>query len=241
MTESNVVSPKAQRRQARRLTKDQRQSARTPKPLQPKNRTQRYYLECLHRNEQVFAIGAAGSGKTYLAARHAVRQLLDRQTERVVICRPTVSKAKHRQGFLPGGLLAKQRPWLVPLVEAMKDECGGSTIDSLMHQEQVEFLAFEHMRGRSISNATIILDEAQNCDLGDLKMFLTRVGTDSQVIICGDVDQVDIEDSGLAYVVEMVHDHSLSAAVIEFGPEDVVRSQIAREWVRAFSREPPSR
>ena len=240
MTE-DMVSPKAQRRHARKSVKNQRQAARTPKPLQPKTKTQREYMECLDECDQVFAIGGAGTGKTYVASRHAIRKLLDGRTERVVICRPSVAKNKHRQGFLPGGPLAKQRPWLVPLIEAMKEECGVGTLDKLMHQGQVEFLAFEYMRGRSIPNAIIILDEAQNCDLGDLRMFLTRVGEGSQVIICGDVDQVDIEDSGLARVVEMVYEHDLSASVIEFGPDDVVRSQIAREWVRAFSEEPISR
>lgn len=232
MTEEVVT--KAQRRAARKTARQERQKARTPKPLQPKTETQREYLECLAECDQVFAIGGAGTGKTYIASRHAVKMLNEGKTERVVICRPSVSKAKHRQGFLPGGPFAKQRPWLIPLLEAMKEECGVSSLDRLMSAGQVEFMAFEYMRGRSIPNAVVILDEAQNCDLGDLRMFLTRIGEGSQVIICGDVDQVDIDDSGLATVIEMIYDFDIAASVIEFGPGDVVRSAIAKEWVKAF-------
>lgn len=232
---SEVTSPKAQRRAARKADKHRRQSRRNPKPLHPKTPTQRKYMEYLDESDQVFAVGAAGSGKTLIAARHAVRRVLEAQSDRVVVCRPSVSKSKHRQGFLPGGLSAKIRPWIVPVMEAMKEECGAGMLDRLIQSEQIEFLTFEHMRGRSIANATVILDEAQNCDLGDLRMFLTRIGENSQVIVCGDMDQVDIEDSGLSTAIRMIYDHDLSASVIEFGEEDVVRSAIAREWVRAFA------
>lgn len=236
MEEPNL-SPKAKRRAQRREERTRKQMARTPKPLSPKNEAQKFLIDCLFDSPQVFAIGGAGTGKTYIASRLAIRKLLDGDTTRVVVCRPTVSKHKHRQGFLPGGVFAKLRPWLIPIIEAMREECGMGHLDKLIQEGHVEFLAFEHMRGRSIPDAVVILDEAQNCDIGDLKLFLTRIGENSQVVVCGDTDQVDIEDSGLTEILDMIDRYDMTASVVEFSPEDVVRSATAREWVKAFDKE----
>lgn len=227
---------KAQRRAERRAAKREQSTQQIP-PLTALTDTQAKYLSALRSSDQVFAIGGAGTGKTYLASRHAIRRLIRNDVDQVVIARPTVTKPKHRNGFLPGKLEAKQKPWLIPILDAFKADTTAAKLDAMTAEGRIEFLSFEHMRGRSISNAVIVLDEAQNCDLGDLRLFLTRVGEGSQVIICGDVDQVDIEDSGLATVVSMIRQYKISASLVEFTEADVVRSAIAREWVAAFKKE----
>jgi phosphate starvation-inducible PhoH-like protein len=228
---------KSQKRALRRQEKRAKSGAEL-KPFQPLNQKQSTYFAHLAEHNQVFAIGGAGTGKTYIAARHAIRRLMAGDVEQVIVARPTVSKAKHRQGFLPGSLEAKLAPWLVPIMDAFKQDVSTTTLDKLRQEGKIEFLSFEHMRGRSISDAVVILDEAQNCDIGDLRLFLTRIGTDTQVIVCGDVDQVDIEDSGLFRVIDMIKEYDMSARLVEFEPEDVVRSEIAKEWVKAFKAEP---
>jgi len=205
-------------------------------PLTARNETQADFLEALRENPQVFAIGPAGTGKTYIASRWAIRQLLDGNVDRVFVARPTVAKAKHRLGALPGDQKEKLSPWLVPIMDAFKVECSATTLDRLQQDGQIEFLSFEHLRGRTLDNAVVVLDEAQNCDVGDLKLFLTRIGDRTQVIVSGDVDQVDITDSGLSTVLDMIDRFDMTPDVIEFAVEDVVRSATAKEWVAAFAR-----
>lgn len=228
---------KAQKRAIRRQAK-KATTASELKPFEPITHRQCEYFACLANSNQVFAVGGAGTGKTYIAARHAIRRLIAGDVDQIVIARPTVAKHKHKQGFLPGKLEDKLKPWLVPIMDAFKADVSGTQLDKLMQEGKIEFLSFEHMRGRSINNAVVILDEAQNCDIGDLRLFLTRIGQDTQVIVCGDVDQVDIEDSGLWRVVEMIRAYGLTASLIEFSDDDVVRSEIAKEWVKAFRDEP---
>lgn len=228
---------KAQKRAQRREEKRSR-SALHLKPFEPITHRQCEYFSHLAHSDQVFAIGGAGTGKTYIAARHAIRKLLAGDVDQIVIARPTVAKHKHKQGFLPGKLEDKLKPWLVPIMDAFKHDVSGTQLDKLIQENKIEFLSFEHMRGRSIANAVVILDEAQNCDLGDLRLFLTRIGQGTQVIVCGDTDQVDIEDSGLHRVVEMIQYYGITAGLVQFTDEDVVRSEIAKEWVKAFKDEP---
>lgn len=227
-------SRKAAQRNERRQSKASRESHRAP-PLVGLNPNQCDYIEALRESDQVFGIGPAGAGKTYIAARTAIRKILDGEKEVLMIARPTVSKKKHGQGFLPGKLDAKLAPWMIPIMTGIKAECSQGTIDRLMAEGKIEFLSFEHMRGRSLENAVVILDEAQNCDLGDLKLFLTRIGENTQVIVCGDETQTDIPDSGLSSVLDMIDDFDVPAEVIEFSEDDVVRSPIAKAWVKAFS------
>jgi phosphate starvation-inducible PhoH-like protein len=228
---------KAERRAKRRAEKDTRQRSQRNLELRPRTATQASYLRFLQEDVQIFGIGPAGTGKTYLAARHGMARLKTNQIEKIIVSRPTVSQPRHRQGFLPGNAKAKQAPWLVPIMDAFKDEVTAGVLEKMMTDEQVEIVPFEYMRGRTFRNAIVILDEAQNCSFGDLKMFLTRVGEGSQVIICGDMDQVDIEDSGLAAVVDLAdHFDFIEAAICEFDHTDVVRSKVARQWVQAFSK-----
>jgi len=227
---------KSEKRAKRRVEKDTRQRAHRNLELRPRNETQAAYLRFLQEDTQIFGIGPAGTGKTYLAARHAMARLKTGKIEKIIVSRPTVSQPRHRQGFLPGNAKAKQAPWLVPVMDAFKDEVTSGVLEKMMTDEQVEIVPFEYMRGRTFRDAIVILDEAQNCSFGDLKMFLTRVGEGSQVIICGDADQVDIEDSGLNAVVDLADRYDfIEASICEFDHTDVVRSKVARQWVRAFS------
>lgn len=225
---------------AKRLDRQQKKTDKARKrqgtPLLAKTEKQQEYIDCLRTSNQVFAIGGAGTGKTYVAAAFAIQELINANVEKIVITRPNVSRPEHRIGFLPGDLKAKMEPWLVPVMSAFKQATNPENVKRLMQAEQIEIVPFEFMRGRTFDNSFVILDEAQNCTLSDLKLFLTRVGEDSTVVLSGDVDQVDIHNSGLFQIVDMVRRMNLSADVIEFGPADVVRSAIAKEWVQAFAR-----
>lgn len=235
------TSRKARKRLAKREAKTEDKIGKTniryPKALEPKTQKQSDYIDSLRCSDLVVAIGGAGTGKTYVAARFALRELLDGNVSKIVMSRPNVSRPEHRLGFLPGNDKMKMEPWLVPLVSAMKEETDPRKVEELLKSGKIEVVAFEHMRGRTFKDSFVLLDEAQNCTVGDLRLFLTRVGEDSRVVISGDTDQVDINNSGLATVVSMISKYKLTADVIEFGPGDVIRSKIAREWVQAFAKE----
>ena len=229
-------------RPSRKIAREQRKEIKAAKSpvrtlLTARTPTQAEYLKALRTADQVFGIGPAGTGKTYIAPRWAIRQVIDGAKERVVIARPTVAKPKHRMGFLPGGAGEKQEPWLLPVLDAFADECGASTVEKMRRSGQIVFAAFEHMRGRTFRNATVVLDEGQNCDFTDLQLFLTRSGEDLQILVNGDLDQIDIPDSGLDRIIGMIGRHGVDAAVVRFDVDGVVRSGTAAQWVRAFRKE----
>jgi phosphate starvation-inducible PhoH-like protein len=227
-------SHKASKREARKAEKE----ARRPKGLEPRNARQRDLIQHLNAFPVVMALGPAGSGKTYVAARHALNRLLNKSINRIIIARPSISAARHKLGFLPGNGDQKMKPWLVPIVDAFKEGTSGAEVERLMANKQIEVLPFEHMRGRTVKDGVFLLDEAQNCTLGDLEMFLTRIGENAQAIICGDPDQSDIgKESGLTTIASMVKRHGLNVGMIHFTEDDVVRSQTAREWVKAFKQD----
>lgn len=225
---------KAQARAVRRQERQGRQPG--SKPLEAKTPTQRVYLDHLQAGRSVFAVGGAGTGKTYLAARIAARKMVEGKIEKIIICRVTVSQPKHALGFLPGRLEQKLEPWLVPVFDGIKAEVSGATLDNWRKEGKVEIASFEHMRGRTFSSAMVILDEGQNCSLLDLRMFLTRTGTDAQIVVTGDMDQIDVNDSGLNTVIGMALDYDVPMEVVQFSSEDVVRSAMAKAWVKAFER-----
>lgn len=183
----------------------------------------------------MFAVGAAGTGKTYLAARIAARRLIDGEIDKIIVSRVTVSKPKHALGFLPGKVEAKMLPWVQPLIDGLRAEVSAATLETWQQEGKFVIAAFEHMRGRTFDRCMLILDEAQNADHGDLKLFLTRTGEGTQVIVTGDLDQIDIPDSGLTRVIEMVERFNVPAKVIRFSNEDVVRSPLAKAFVKAFA------
>lgn len=219
------------------MRKDQKEKHR-PKLLEPRNEKQAKLLKLLKLHPVVFAIGAAGSGKTFIPSAFAAQQLDSGVIEKIVMSRPTAAPSRHKMGYLPGNDELKTKPWMVPIMDAIGKVLTPQRIEFFKNARAIETLPFEHMRGRTVSDAFFILDEAQNCTLEDLELALTRIGDNTTLCICGDVDQDrDLgELSGLASVVRMAEDMGLNAGVVVFDEKDVVRSEAAAEWVKAFKR-----
>lgn len=228
-------STKAAARAARRAEKNKVKHSGISPPLIPRTPRQREYFEALWNYDNVFAVGPAGSGKTYGPARIAARALLDQKIEKIIIARVTVADKKHQLGFLPGKLNDKLKPWLTPVLDGVKAEVGSSLLDQWMQDGRLEIASFEHLRGRTFQKAFVLLDEAQNASFSDLKTFLTRIGEQTQVVVTGDLDQVDVKDSGLLDVIRLSRKYHGPMRVIQFTEEDVVRSQFTKDWVRIFA------
>jgi phosphate starvation-inducible PhoH-like protein len=195
------------------------------------------YIDALSTEQQIITIGPAGTGKTFIAATYAADCLLQHKVRKVILARPN-EPAGRSLGFLPGTMEEKIAPWAVPITSVMEERMGAAPLEIALKRKTVEIVPFEVMRGRSWDNALIILDEAQNTTPGEMKLFLTRVGEDTQVIINGDISQQDIKGtSGLKTVIDMVHRHNIPAAVIEFSIDEIVRSGVCAMWVRAFHKE----
>ena len=236
------VSQKAARRKDRKAEKEVKQFRRTPKPIEPRGENQRLYIDSLENNELTFAIGPAGVGKTYVPSRLFGHWLASGKIEKLYIARPNISKAKHRNGFLPGTLEEKTAPWLVPIFEGLKDAMGPAQFDLFRKEKKIEEVPFEFIQGRTLRAAegstkgvACIIDEAENLDLDDLYITLTRQGEDLSMVLCGDIYQARIPDSGLADVIRMSQAWDMdSVGVIEFNEDDVTRSRQTRQWVKAF-------
>jgi phosphate starvation-inducible PhoH-like protein len=232
---TNRAGRKAAARQERKTQKATKLFVSKSEPLIPRNENQGDYLAALNESDQVFGIGPAGTGKTYMAARVGIRSVMDGRKDKICIARVTIAKKKHALGFRHGNQNDKIADWVVPIMDGFKAECSKTTIEAMVKSGKIEFLAFETLRGRSLENCFVLLDEAQNCDLDDLKLFLTRIGEATTVVVCGDPSQTDIPDSGLEKVLDMIDDYDIDADVVEFTEDDVVRSATAKAWVKAFS------
>lgn len=204
------------------------------KPLAALNDKQAYYLECLRMYKQTVVMGCAGTGKTYLAAANAANKLKAGHVDKIVLTRPNVP-AGRGLGFLPGSLEEKIGPWVIPFTDVIKEYLGVAPFEIAMRNGSIDIVPFEIMRGRTFNNSFIILDEAQNTTPSEIKMFLTRIGEDSQVVINGDINQSDLKaHSGLATIVEMIKRQQLPIPVVEFTIDDIVRSDICAMWIKAF-------
>ena len=242
MFDENVSQKALNRRDRKQAKRDKKGVSHQSKPFEPLNQTQVELMGLLRDPEvsQIFAIGPAGTGKTYVPTRYAVRDLIKGLSgngpyKKLYIARPTVSNQRHRVGFLPGKLDQKLAPWLRPIIRAICDEVKPVQLEKWKQEGIVQFLSFEHMRGDTFDDGYVILDEAQNCSLSDLKLFLTRKGQNSRYMIAGDVGQADdMPDSGLQTVIDMIEEHNMSPEIIEFTEEEVIRSEDAKEWVTAF-------
>lgn len=238
------VSAKAERRKQRKSEKEVKQARRMPKPVEPRTEMQREYIHSIETNELTFGIGPAGVGKTYVAARVFGSWLASGRIDKLYVARPNVSKAKHRNGFLPGNLEEKTAPWLVPIFEGLKDAMGPAEFEKFRKEKKIEEVPFEFIQGRTLGTvldsnkgAACIVDEAENLDLDDLYITLTRQGEGLHMVLCGDVYQARIPDSGLADVIDMAaEDNHASTGVIEFTENDVVRSRQAAQWVKSFAK-----
>ena len=188
-------------------------------------------------NDLLFAIGPAGSGKTYTAIALAVRALKNKEVKRIILSRPAV-EAGEKLGFLPGDMKEKIDPYLQPLYDALQDMIPSVKLTDYMERGIIQIAPLAYMRGRTLDRAFVILDEAQNTSLGQLKMFLTRMGNDSKFIVTGDATQIDLpnrNDSGLTRCIELVRDIK-GVSIVEFGKEDIVRHPLVTKIVSAFEK-----
>jgi phosphate starvation-inducible protein PhoH and related proteins len=204
--------------------------------IAPKTFGQKRYVDAIRRSTVTFAIGPAGTGKTYLAVAVAVRALQERQISRIILTRPAV-EAGERLGFLPGTLYEKIDPYMRPLYDALYEMTGPDTLPRLMERGIVEVAPLAFMRGRTLNDSFIILDEAQNTSPEQMQMFLTRLGFGSKAVVNGDATQVDLQGgpSGLSVVEEILTDIE-GISFVHLGGKDVVRHQIVQEIVEAYGR-----
>lgn len=205
--------------------------------IKARTKNQKRLVRDYYKNDLIFALGPAGTGKTYTAIALAVRALKNREVKKLILTRPAV-EAGERLGFLPGDLKEKLDPYLQPLYDALEDMIPAKRLQSLMEDGIIQIAPLAYMRGRTLDRAFVILDEAQNTSLGQLKMFLTRMGRDAKFIVTGDATQIDLpnkRDSGLMRGVEIVKNIK-GISVIEFGKEDVVRHPLVTKIVDAFEK-----
>lgn len=206
------------------------------KPLAPRNERQKTYIKLINGNDLVFGLGPAGTGKTYIAARMAAEALMDGRVKRIVVTRPIV-EAGENLGFLPGDVGEKIDPYFIPVREALAEGLGKGRLEYALRNGDVEFAPFAFMRGRTFNDAVVILDEAQNTTVQQMKMFLTRAGERSKLIVNGDLLQSDIQGpNGLADAVKRF-DGYRTVGVMKFRREDVVRSGLAALAVDAYEGE----
>ncbi|MFZ9448497.1 MAG: PhoH family protein [Alphaproteobacteria bacterium] len=224
------------RADARDLFGDEDLVVRTRKRrVNPRTQGQVEYLRALHRSELVFGIGPAGTGKTYLAVAMAVQMLAEGKVDRIVLSRPAV-EAGERLGFLPGDMREKIDPYLRPLYDALYDMMPGDQVIRRMASGEIEIAPLAFMRGRTLANAFVILDEAQNTTPMQMKMFLTRLGENSRMAVTGDLTQVDLPAgarSGLAEAIEVLAGVE-GVGMVRFGAADVVRHALVGRIVAAY-------
>jgi len=216
----------------------------TNKGRQVKSRTigQKRYVKAIREHTVVFSIGPAGTGKTYLAMAMAVVALKNKEVERIILTRPAV-EAGESLGFLPGDLQNKVDPYLRPLYDALYEFLGGESFARLSERGVIEVAPLAYMRGRTLSDAFIVLDEAQNCTQEQMKMFLTRFGENSKVVVTGDITQIDLpreKKSGLKAAVEIL-DGVENVSVQYLTHKDVVRHQLVQSIIRAYERHEKNR
>ena len=205
------------------------------KTIVPRSATQVTYMEALTRNDIIFALGPAGTGKTYLAVAQAVSQLITGSVDRLILSRPAV-EAGERLGFLPGDMKEKVDPYLRPIYDALYDTLPAEQVERRIASGEIEIAPIAFMRGRTLSNAFIVLDEAQNTTVAQMKMFLTRFGEGSRMVVCGDPRQVDLPQPGISGLADAVArlDGVEGIAVVPFGIGDVVRHPVVGRIVQAY-------
>ncbi len=205
------------------------------KPITPKSANQRRYMEDIERHDMVFAVGPGGTGKTYLAVAMAVSALLNKQVNRIILARPAV-EAGERLGFLPGTLQQKIDPYMRPLYDALYDMLDADKLERFLEKGIIEVAPLAFMRGRTLNDSFVILDEAQNTTSEQMKMFLTRLGFNSKAVITGDITQIDLPTgrrSGLVEALEVVG-RIEGIGFVYFNERDVVRHNLVQQIIKAY-------
>lgn len=205
--------------------------------LEAKTEAQKFYLNSLKTSDQTIVLGPAGTGKTFVAASFAALALLDGDIDKIVITRPHVSVGKDI-GHLPGTLLEKTAPWALPTLDVLEKWMGKGAVDTGLKNGKIEIAPLALMRGRSFEDSFIIVDEAQNITVPEIKMLVTRVGQGSKLVLNGDVQQSDLRSAnGLATLIELSRKHGVGVPVVEFTVDDIVRSDICKKWIVVFMEE----
>lgn len=207
-------------------------------PIKARSRNQQMMVDAAQSNDMLFAVGPAGSGKTYLAIALAVQALKSKQVKRIILSRPAV-EAGEKLGFLPGDMKEKIDPYLQPLYDALQDMIPAAKLKEYLETGIIQIAPLAFMRGRTLTNAFVILDEAQNTTVPQIKMFLTRMGRNAKFVITGDVTQIDLPrsvTSGLIYSLKVL-DNIPGLSIIRFGANDIVRHKLVQRIVEAFDRE----
>src|SRR6202166_3965410 len=221
----------------RALVSSGRQRTFGKKLLAPKTVNQRRYMEAIERNDLVFGVGPAGTGKTYLAVAMGISALLAKRVSRIILTRPAV-EAGERLGFLPGTLQEKVDPYLRPLYDALYDMLEADKIEKLLERNTIEVAPLAFMRGRTLNDSFIIMDEAQNTSPEQMKMILTRQGFNSKMVVTGDVTQIDLpagQRSGLIEVIDVLRNVE-GISFVQFDDRDVVRHNLVQKIVKAYER-----
>jgi phosphate starvation-inducible protein PhoH and related proteins len=209
----------------------------TKRLVVPKSRQQRAYLDAIDRYDIVFGVGPAGTGKTYLAMAQAVTFLLAKRVSRIILARPAV-EAGEKLGFLPGDLQEKVNPYLRPLYDALYDMLDVERVERLIERGTIEIAPLAFMRGRTLNDAFVILDEAQNTTSEQMKMFLTRLGFGSKAVITGDITQIDLPSGRVSGLIEALNvvSHIEEIGFIHFDDRDVVRHKLVQRIVQAYAQ-----
>ncbi|HEX9121551.1 MAG TPA: PhoH family protein [Terriglobales bacterium] len=219
----------------RGLAEAGRQRSFGKRPVQPKSANQRRYVEAIEKNDMVFGIGPAGTGKTYLAVAMAISALLAKKVNRIILARPAV-EAGERLGFLPGTLQEKVDPYLRPLYDALYDMMDPEKIDRYLEKNIIEIAPIAFMRGRTLNDSFIILDEAQNTTSEQMKMFVTRLGFNSKAVITGDITQIDLPTTkrcGMLEAMDILGNVN-GISFVHFDESDVVRHHLVQRIIRAY-------
>ena len=224
-------------KKTRRKTNYKGADKKTTSGIVPKTVNQGRLIDAIANSNQVLILGPAGTGKTYVTATCAADLYTLKEIDKIVITRPHVAVGKDI-GFLPGTLEEKAQPWALPVLDVLIKHLGRGTVDTALKSGNIEIATLALMRGRSFDNAFIIVDEAQNIEVPEIQMVLTRVGEGSTIVLNGDIQQSDLKGtSGLAKIIHLAKKYMLNVPVVEFVLEDIVRSGICKQWVEVFTKE----
>lgn len=225
------------RKSTRRTTKYKNSDVKLTSGLVAKTAKQQDLINALKSSTQVFILGPAGTGKTYVTATYAADLYTLKKIDKIVITRPMVSVGKEL-GFLKGDLQEKTMPWALPVLDVLEKHLGKGAVETAIKNGNIEMAPLALMRGRSFENAFIIVDETQNITTHELKMLLTRVGEGSTIVLNGDVQQSDLKEAdGLTKVIHLAKKHMLPVSIVEFEVGDIIRSDVTAMWVKVFMEE----